>query len=74
MKSKHLTGTPVYMDATRHIPSDPSTAVTSNPSLVNARVSLPEPQPRSRTLAPGASRLENLPLRSDTSPSMVDAE
>ena len=60
--------------ATLHMPSEPSTDVTSNPIWWNARESLPDPQPRSRTNAPSGRNAVNLFLRSDTSAVKVLAE
>ena len=54
------------------MPSDPSTGTTSKPAALKAMVSLPEPQPRSRTLAPCGRRAAKRALASDMSDPMVE--
>lgn len=68
------TSEPVFLRATRHIPSDPSAGTTSNPMRLSASVSLPEPHPRSRTLEPGARRRTKRSMIPDTSLPIVESE
>lgn len=52
--------------ATLRNPSDPSAGRTSKPICLKRRVSLQDPEPRSRTLAPSGRRDANLSIEEDT--------
>lgn len=70
-KRRLSTRMPSLSSASRQRPSDPSTGTASNPSALNATVSLQEPLPRSSILAPGSRWRRKRERASDRSRPMV---